>query len=413
MEVSRSVQTAPTRQTRSTRTRSNGATATAAGAKQAAEVERAKRTPAAARRLHAVKPATDLEKAAATAGIAPEDQYGAGRAQRLTKAFQALEAFPALAESRDRLEKLLAKDHVATAEIVAAVESDVALTLRVLHVANEGNVGTHGRVDTIVAAVETLSPSALQTLAAGVRTFDFFEHSGVWDTTPERFRLHALATQHATDTIASEIGYEGRDRLTAISLLHDVGKLVLMHAYPGYPTLVHQGAGTPEQRVHQERRELGVDHTLMGGVFARRWGLPATIASAVERHHNPEAEGDAALVRLGDMLAHYEQGTPVSPVEMLAGARAVGLGPAKLRAIMYELPTTASLRRRHVDPCPLSSREVGVLQRLAEGKVYKQIAHELMLSTSTVRTHLHNIYGKLGAVDRAQAVLIATERGWL
>ena len=54
-----------------------------------------------------------------------------------------------------------------------------------------------------------------------------------------------------------------------------------------------------------------------------------------------------------------------------------------------------------------------VLQRLAEGKVYKQIAHELTLSTSTVRTHLHNIYGKLGAVDRAQAVLIATERGWL
>ncbi len=54
-----------------------------------------------------------------------------------------------------------------------------------------------------------------------------------------------------------------------------------------------------------------------------------------------------------------------------------------------------------------------MLKRLAEGKVYKQIALELSLSTSTVRTHLHNTYGKLGAVDRAQAVLVATERGWL
>ena len=53
------------------------------------------------------------------------------------------------------------------------------------------------------------------------------------------------------------------------------------------------------------------------------------------------------------------------------------------------------------------------VQRLAQGMVYKQIAHELSLSTSTVRSHLHNIYGKLGAVDRAQAVLHATERGWL
>ena len=81
--------------------------------------------------------------------------------------------------------------------------------------------------------------------------------------------------------------------------------------------------------------------------------------------------------------------------------------------VLYELPQGKGSRRRAAGPCPLSSRELDVLRRLAEGKVYKQIAHELTLSTSTVRTHLHNIYGKLGAVDRAQAVLIATERGWL
>ena len=80
---------------------------------------------------------------------------------------------------------------------------------------------------------------------------------------------------------------------------------------------------------------------------------------------------------------------------------------------MYELPYPSHGPRRQVEPCPLSGREVEVLRRLAEGKVYKQIALELHLSTSTVRTHLHNIYGKLGAVDRAQAVLLATERGWL
>ena len=61
----------------------------------------------------------------------------------------------------------------------------------------------------------------------------------------------------------------------------------------------------------------------------------------------------------------------------------------------------------------MSSREVDVLRRLARGMVYKQIAAELGLATSTIRTHLHNVYGKLGAVDRAQAVLIATERGWI
>ncbi len=70
-------------------------------------------------------------------------------------------------------------------------------------------------------------------------------------------------------------------------------------------------------------------------------------------------------------------------------------------------------RPRQIDPCPLSGRELEVLKRLAEGKVYKQIAAELNLSTSTVRTHLHNTYAKLGAQDRAQAVLTATDRGWI
>jgi putative nucleotidyltransferase with HDIG domain len=354
--------------------------------------------------------------ATAAANRAPaqpaERHQNEGHGRRLTMAFEALEAYPALAESRARLLSVMAKDHVATADVVTAVESDVAMIIAVLRLANQVQ-GGRGRIDTAVAAVELLTPQTVQNLAGRLRTFDFFERSSVWEAAPERFRLHALATQHAADRIAAEIGFEHRDRLTATSLLHDIGKLVLLHAYPGYPAQVHRGARTPEDRIHQERRELGVDHALVGGVLARRWGLPATIATTIERHHNPEVEGEAAIVRLADMLAHYEQGAPVSPAEMLRTARAVGLGPDELRRVMYELPSAPSQRRRHVDPCPLSGRELGVLQRLAEGKVYKQIAHELTLSTSTVRTHLHNIYGKLGAVDRAQAVLIATERGWL
>ena len=345
-------------------------------------------------------------------GQAGERHQNEGHGRRLTLAFEALEAFPALAESRNRLLAVIAKDNVATADVVAAVESDVALIIAVLRLANRAT-GSAGKVDTAVGAVELLSPQTVHAVANRVRTFDFFERASVWDAAPERFRLHALATQHAADRLAAEVGYENRDRLTVTSLLHDVGKLVLLHAYPGYPSQVHKGARTPEERVHAERRELGVDHALVGGVLVRRWGLPASLAAPIERHHNPDAEGEAAFIRLADMLAHYEQGGRVSPSELLHTARAVGLGPQELRRVMYELPSANVQRQRHVDPCPLSGRELGVLQRLAEGKVYKQIAHELTLSTSTVRTHLHNIYGKLGAVDRAQAVLIATERGWL
>src|SRR3954447_21567784 len=340
-------------------------------------------------------------------------RHNEGHGRRLTAAFEALESFPALAESRNRLLRVVSEERVSAGEVVAAVESDVALIISVLRLANQVEGRTKGRVESIVKAVELLSPESVQTLATSARTFDFFERTTTWDAAPERFRLHGVATQRAADRLATETGYDNRDRLMVTSLLHDIGKLVLMHAYPGYPAQVHQGARTPEERIHRERRELGVDHALVGGVLARRWGLPKAVATVIERHHSDDASGEAAFVRLADMLAHYAQGQAISPSELLKCARTIGLGPTELRSVMFDLPYPTTGRQRQVDPCPLSSREVEVLKRLAEGKVYKQIALELQLSTSTVRTHLHNIYGKLGAVDRAQAVLMATERGWL
>ena len=339
--------------------------------------------------------------------------HNEGHGRRLTAAFEALEAFPALAESRNRVLRVASQERPSVGEVVAAVESDIALVISVLRLANQREGKTRGRVATVVQAVEVLTPEGVTLLARRAATFDFFERTGVWEGAPERFRLHGVATQRAADRLAREAGYEHRDRLLITALLHDIGKLVLMHAYPGYPAQVHSGARTPEERIHRERRELGVDHALVGGVLARRWGLPKSLASAIERHHSDDAEGEAAFVRLADMLAHYAQGLPVTPAELLKGSRRVGLTLEQLRTVMYDLPFPTTDRHRTVDPCPLSGREVEVLKRLAQGKVYKQIAHELDLSTSTVRTHLHNIYGKLGAVDRAQAVLVANERGWI
>jgi putative nucleotidyltransferase with HDIG domain len=345
---------------------------------------------------------------------AHERHHNEGHGRRLTAAFEALEVFPVMVESRNRVLRLFEAGEPSTADVVTAVESDVALAVTVLRLANQVDGRYKGRVDTAVKGVEVLSARTVQSIASRARTFDFFERTAVWQGIPERFRLHAIATQRAADRLAREIGFEQRDRLMVSSLLHDIGKLVLVHAYPGYPRQVHVEARTPEERLQRERRELGVDHALVGGVLVRRWGLPRSMASVIERHHADDAEGDAALIRLADMLAHYALGAPVNPASLLAAARVLGVKPAELRTVMYDLPLpTANARPRQIDPCPMSAREVDVLRRLAKGMVYKQIAGELGLSTSTVRTHLHNVYGKLGAMDRAQAVLIATERGWI
>lgn len=61
----------------------------------------------------------------------------------------------------------------------------------------------------------------------------------------------------------------------------------------------------------------------------------------------------------------------------------------------------------------MSSRERETLSLIAEGLSAPDIARVLHLSTATVKTHLHHIYGKLGVSERAAAVAEAMRRGLL
>ncbi|GAA1208398.1 response regulator transcription factor [Microbacterium maritypicum] len=62
---------------------------------------------------------------------------------------------------------------------------------------------------------------------------------------------------------------------------------------------------------------------------------------------------------------------------------------------------------------PLSDREREVLRLAADGRSAAAIASEVFLSAGTVRNHLSAAIGKTGAANRAQAVRIAQDKGWI
>jgi two-component system response regulator DegU len=68
---------------------------------------------------------------------------------------------------------------------------------------------------------------------------------------------------------------------------------------------------------------------------------------------------------------------------------------------------------RPLDGTGLTSRELEVLQLLAQGYPNKAMARQLVVSEHTVRTHLRNIMRKLDAENRVQAVARATREGLL
>jgi two-component system response regulator DesR len=62
---------------------------------------------------------------------------------------------------------------------------------------------------------------------------------------------------------------------------------------------------------------------------------------------------------------------------------------------------------------PLTARETEVLQAARDGASVAVIASRVHLSEGTVRNHLSSAIGKTGAGNRAEAVLVAVENGWL
>jgi putative nucleotidyltransferase with HDIG domain len=338
----------------------------------------------------------------------PAHAHSATAGQRLVAAFEEVESFPALQKSRDEMLRCARSTGAEHGALVGAIECDPALAIAVLRAA--GRAGSKSLA--IGDALTALSPEAIEAAAESVQVFDFFDQARAWSETAERFRVHARVTQTAVGHIVRTLGLRPRPDLRVAALLHDVGKLVLVRAYDRYKP-VWNARATADDRLRLERSELGIDHALVGGVLARRLGLPASLARTIEQHHDPRATGDAAIVRLADMLAHYATDDPVNPAALSAAAQAVGMSMEDLSACLEELPGGGRSEPRPATHSPLTPRETEMVQKLGAGKLYKQIAADLGLSVSTVRTHLYNTYRKLDVADRAQAVLLATSRGWI
>lgn len=103
------------------------------------------------------------------------------------------------------------------------------------------------------------------------------------------------------------------------------------------------------------------------------------------------------------------------PAEILTALQEVHAGGAPMSASVarrvVDRLQEATPPRAHPEAEPLSEREQEVLDRLAEGKTYRQIGEELFISRNTVAYHVKRIYAKLHAKTRADLIAHALGHG--
>jgi DNA-binding NarL/FixJ family response regulator len=108
----------------------------------------------------------------------------------------------------------------------------------------------------------------------------------------------------------------------------------------------------------------------------------------------------------------------VPPEQLVAGIRAVAQGDALLapsvtRRVIEEFVRRppASMHTAPPELAELTARELEVLKLVAKGLSNAEIAKELFVSETTVKTHVAHMLMKLGVRDRVQAVVLAYECG--
>jgi DNA-binding NarL/FixJ family response regulator len=108
----------------------------------------------------------------------------------------------------------------------------------------------------------------------------------------------------------------------------------------------------------------------------------------------------------------------VPPEQLVAGIRSVASGdsllaPSVTRRLIQEFVSKPPEALRESPPAlaELTAREVEVLRMMARGLSNAEIATELFVSETTVKTHVAHVLAKLGVRDRVQAVVFAYESG--
>jgi DNA-binding NarL/FixJ family response regulator len=81
--------------------------------------------------------------------------------------------------------------------------------------------------------------------------------------------------------------------------------------------------------------------------------------------------------------------------------------PEVLRRVAESTPLSQS------NVVPLTSREMQILRGIAKGHTTKRLAADLSLAAPSIETHLHNIFRKLNATNRGEAVSTALKVGLL
>ena len=219
-----------------------------------------------------------------------------------------VERMPAFPASVHRIIELTNDVNCQARDLLAVIDTDPVLTMRILKVANSAYFGLQNPILSVKHAVvyiglNTVKHLALATAAIGAIPTD--ETTGL-DT--ETYLRHSLGAGIVCRRLGQRvhIDHHGTADLFVAGLLHDIGKVVFASFEPtSFRAAVELAESAGCKDFQAEYQIFGSDHAELGGLLASKWGFPHELTRAIAEHHQPIV---------------YDTPTPLRDVVYLASA---------------------------------------------------------------------------------------------
>ena len=246
--------------------------------------------------------------------------------------------------------------------LIERIESDPALTARVLALAHQEGIAFSGE-PTIPEAVSKLSPALLREAVISVKVFGVVGGGEDADTKQllrrKQMALHSLAVACCAGQIAERV-LEPEQRQTAYlaGLLHDIGKCALDEVMPkSFAKMVSQAESSQSGLADIEQSHLGLDHAVLGKRLSQKWFLPEAVTSAIWLHH---CDGQALsadlpevqivrVVALADRIVRQvglgQSGSYDHPEDIEELSKLLSMTPLQLAEITDNLLQTVEAKR--------------------------------------------------------------------
>ncbi|MFY9328705.1 MAG: HDOD domain-containing protein [Georgfuchsia sp.] len=253
----------------------------------------------------------------------------------------AVERMPTFPQSVQRVLELTRDINCKPKDLVAVLEKDPVMTMKILKVINSAYYSMPQRITSVNHSVIHLGINTIKNLSLSVAAAGMLPNinSAGFDT--QRYLIHSLATATVARQLCITYGGDAADPgdCYVAGLLHDFGKVVFAQFMATEFRNALMLSATENLLLYQaERRLIGVDHGYAGAMLTSRWKLPEPLVECIRNHHIEDAEGTAMLdcLRVADQICcdiGLDEGPKVWDDQMPAAPERFGdrMGPVLAR----------------------------------------------------------------------------------